>query len=113
MHTVRMVGSDLAPRNIDIATRRTDADVDDNRRASCFRDHAPQIGKLLAFCVSRADDEDAPHRKISKRAAALIVQTPKISEACGPGSFSALPGKHHVHRPHHSPHLLAFLMREL
>jgi hypothetical protein len=70
-------------------------------------------GKLLAFCVSRADDEDAPHRKISKRAAALIVQTPKISEACGRGSFSALPGKHHVHRPHHSPHLLAFLMREL
>jgi hypothetical protein len=49
MHTVRMVGGDLAPRNIDIATRRTDADVDDNRRASCFRDYAPQIGKLFAF----------------------------------------------------------------
>jgi hypothetical protein len=73
--------------------------------------HEAAIYQLLHR--ASADDEDAPHRKISKCAAALIVQISKISEACGTGSFSALPGKHHVHRPHHSPHLLAFLMREL
>jgi hypothetical protein len=48
MHTVRMVGGDLAPRNIDIATRRTDADVDAIGAPPAPRLRAA-IGKLFRF----------------------------------------------------------------
>src|SRR6516164_3134894 len=82
-HAPRMVGSDLGPRNIDVAAGWADANIDDNRHAACFRDHAAQISKLLAFCVSRADDEDAPHRRISGPAAASVIEARSISEAHG------------------------------
>jgi len=81
MRAPRMVGSDLGPRNIDLAACWADANVNDYRHASCFRNHAPQISQLLAFRVSRADDEDALHRKISGPAAASTIEAPSISEA--------------------------------
>ena len=55
-----MMGGDLAARNVDVAARRADADIDHDRRAPCFRDSRSQISKLLA-----ADDEDASHLETS------------------------------------------------
>jgi hypothetical protein len=60
-----MMGGDLAARNVDVAARRADADIDHDWRAPCFRDRRSQISKLLALSVGGADDEDASHLETS------------------------------------------------
>jgi hypothetical protein len=56
-----MASGDLGSWNIDVAARSPDADVNNNRLTSCFRDHGPQISKLFALCVGRANDKNALH----------------------------------------------------
>ena len=83
MCTGEMVRSDFTPRNIDITTRWPDSDINDNWYPSCFRNRRPQISKLLAFGVSCANDEDAPHLEISGLPAASMIKASGISQPAG------------------------------